>query len=293
MPHCDVLVIGHASKDINIAPDGEERSVGGAVVYSSVALKHIDAGVMAVTKVNEADRAALDIFTSNGVPVTARPSQKTTSIRNTYHTADRERRTCEALAMADPFDVADLPDGVSTDLYYLGGLMRGEFPEPFMLALAERGPVAADAQAFLRVNHDGAMSFEDWPRKRELIPVLTYLKTDAAEAEVLTGESDRETAAKTLCEWGADEVMLTHNAEVLVCTQGGLHRAPFTPRNLTGRTGRGDTCFATYCYWRQRHSAAEACRFAAALTSLKMECPGPFSGTRDDVRRVLDERYGS
>lgn len=33
--------------------------------------------------------------------------------------------------------------------------------------------------------------FEDWKEKKELLPYITFLKTDAAEAEILTGLTDR------------------------------------------------------------------------------------------------------
>ncbi len=291
MPHYDMLILGHVSKDINITPESEERAVGGAVVFSSIAAKRSGANILALTKLHEDDLPALDIFGRFDVPVVHQPSARTTSIRNTYHTADRERRTCEGLAMADPFQLEDIPEDTTADLYYLGGLMRGEFPEKLMGALAERGPVAMDVQGFLRVNEAGTMSFRDWPRKRELLPVITRLKTDAAEAEILTGIDDPEHAARTLHEWGPAEVMLTHTAGVTVCADDKISFAPFTARNLSGRTGRGDTCFASYCSWRREHSPEEAGRFAAALTSLKMEQPGPFAGTPGDVEQVLAERY--
>ena len=41
------------------------------------------------------------------------------------------------------------------------------------------------------------------------------LKTDTAEAEILTGQTDRFVAAKMLHEWGAKEVVITNSAEVL------------------------------------------------------------------------------
>ena len=286
----DIVVLGHVSKDINIAPDGEERSVGGAVVYSSVALHHIGADVLAVTKLNPADLPVLEVFEAHGVPVLHRPSTRTTSIRNTYHTADRERRTCEALSQADPFEAADVPEGVDAGLYYLGGLIRGEFPEAFVAAMAERGDVALDVQGFLRVSENGPMVFRDWQRKRDILPLIHYLKTDAAEAEILTGVKEPERAAAVLHEWGADEVMVTHNQGVLVYADGCAHLAPWTARNLSGRTGRGDTCFATYCYWRRDHDAAQACTFAATLTSLKMERPGPFTGSAEEVQAAIEER---
>ena len=58
-------------------------------------------------------------------------------------------------------------------------------------------------------------------------------------------------------------------------TQQGLH-LPHQARNLSGRTGRGDTTFAGYIAERQRGSVEEALNFCTALVSLKMETPGPF-----------------
>jgi len=286
--HLDIVVFGHVSKDINIAPGSEERSVGGAVVYSSVALRHLGAQVLAVTKLNPADVSVLEVFAAHGVPAVHRPSANTTSIRNTYHSADRERRTCEALSQADAFETADVPEDASTDLYYLGGLIRGEFPEDFVAAVTERGKTALDVQGFLRVSEDGPMVFRDWGRKRQILPMLHYLKTDAAEAEILTGVREPERAARILHEWGANEVMLTHSEGVLVYAEGRAHFAPWTARNLSGRTGRGDTCFAAYCHRRRDHDASQACAFAAALTSLKMERPGPFAGSVQEVQAAME-----
>ncbi len=36
MQHHDLLILGAVSKDFNITPENEERSIGGAAVYSSV-----------------------------------------------------------------------------------------------------------------------------------------------------------------------------------------------------------------------------------------------------------------
>ena len=86
-----------------------------------------------------------------------------------------------------------------------------------------------------------------------------------------------------LAEMGAKEVMVTHNTEVIVLVEGKTYRAPFNPSNLSGRTGRGDTCFASYMARRLTHGPEEAVRYAAALTSMKMEKPGRFTGTMNDV----------
>ena len=76
---------------------------------------------------------------------------------------------------------------------------------------------------------------------------------------------------------------------VMVCHQGNIHTAPFTNVNNSGRTGRGDTTFAAYLAWRQDHDAAESTRFAAALCSLKMEKPGVFRGTLEEVLKRMEQ----
>ncbi len=58
-------------------------------------------------------------------------------------------------------------------------------------------------------------------------------------------------------------------------------------RSLAGRTGRGDTCFATYVGRRLSASPEEATRLAAAVTTLKQERPGPWRGTLAQVEAVL------
>ena len=59
------------------------------------------------------------------------------------------------------------------------------------------------------------------------------------------------------------------------------------PRSLAGRTGRGDTCFATYVGKRLSASPEEACQWAAAITTLKQEQPGPWHGKIEDVKALL------
>ena len=161
-----------------------------------------------------------------------------------------------------------------------------------MEACAARGDVGLDVQGMMRFrNDDGTLELRDWPEKRLYLPLIRYLKTDAAEAEILTGTDDREKAAFTLCEWGAKEVLITHNTEAIVCDGMQIFRAPLRPRNLTGRTGRGDTTFAGYLCERLHQDIPTALTFAAALVSLKMETPGPFKGARQDVLDYIEQFY--
>ena len=289
----DIVMIGHVSKDIIVDHGGSESHVvGGPVVYSSASAVRSGARVLVVSRCAREDRGELDVIEENGAELVALSSAETTSIRNVYHTADREKRTVTLLSRADPFTADEVPD-VSTAIFHLAGLFVGELPDSIIEPLAARAPVALDAQGVLRAEEDGALLFRDWAGKRDYLPLITYFKTDAAEAEILTGTDDRERAAAQLCDWGAREVMITHNSEVIVGAGGRIYRAPLTPKNLSGRTGRGDTCFAAYLARRLSADIHESVEYAAALVSLKMERPGPFRGTMEEVAaRMLEHARG-
>jgi sugar/nucleoside kinase (ribokinase family) len=123
----------------------------------------------------------------------------------------------------------------------------------------------------------------------EALAHVTYLKVDRAEAELLTGETDMRVAARQLAAYGpsGSEVVVTQSSGITVYANGQIHQAPFTSRSLAGRTGRGDTCFAVYVGKRLNASPEEAARFAAAVTTLKQERPGPWRGTLADVKALL------
>ena len=289
----DTMIIGQITLDHNIDYDGREEFInGGAVTFSGYAAAAIGHSVAVVPK---GDVKVIDpdkVFSQSRVErVFAVDSDTYTEMQNTYFTADRERRRCLNTKGIEPYQPSDLPDA-DAKIYHLGGLVAGDFPGAFVKACAARGDVGLDVQGMMRFrNDDGTLQLRDWPEKKEYLPLIRYLKTDAAEAEILTGTDNREKAAFLLCEWGAKEVLITHNTEALVCDGSRIYRSPLRPRNLTGRTGRGDTTFAGYLCERLDHDIPTALEFAAALVSLKMETPGPFKGTRQDVLDYIEQFY--
>ncbi len=288
----DIIMVGHVSQDILIDHTNFRQDVtGGAVVYSSHAAAAAGKQVRVITKLSDADRSILDPLQHPLIEWVVLPSSASTSIKNTYFTADKEKREVVLISQADPFSIDEVQG--EAPVFHLAGLFAGEIPDTFIEPLSKRGKVALDAQGVLRcLDEQENLAFNDWKRKRELLPLITYFKTDAAEAQILTGLEDRREAALLLHSWGAHEVMLTHNSEVMVCSEGAIYTAPYTNANSSGRTGRGDTTFAAYLAWRAEHSAQEATQFAAALCSMKMENPGVFRGTRDQVikRMQLDNQ---
>lgn len=292
MKEYDLMIVGPATRDVNIDYTGvEDRRVGGAVTFCTPAARAANPKVFAAVKIAEADRDIMDEFHMPEEDKALLASKKTTLMRNEYFTADRERRNSSCPAQSDPIVPSDIPD-VPCKLYHLAGLLFGDFPNELIEFLKTRGMVSADAQGFLRHNEGGKMCFHDWTDKLKYLPYIDFLKTDAAEAEILTGLTDRKEAAKLLYSWGAKEIVISHNSEMLAYDGKEFYTCPVKARNLTGRTGRGDTTFGSYLAMRMAGATVpEALLYATACVSLKMETPGAFTGTKADVEAYIAEFY--
>ena len=284
MSQFDSLIIGEVAQDTNVDYDGTTvQAVGGAVYYSGFAAANIGhkTAVLPKADTTQVDLAAAFAPAPN---VTVYPLHSKASFvtKNVYHTPDRERRTSTVDSVIEPYRPEEVPE-IDAAIWHLAGLVGGDIPNEMIPYAAQHAMVAIDVQTMLRWVENGSMVYHDWAEKREMLPYVRFLKTDAAEAEILTGLTDRAEAAKLLYAWGAKEVLITHNTEIYTC--------PIKARNLSGRTGRGDTTFAGYINERLTSDIPTALRFATALVSLKMETPGPFSGTRGDVEAYLKEFY--
>ncbi|MBR3684859.1 MAG: ribokinase [Clostridia bacterium] len=290
----DVLTIGHISLDFNIDYlDNQIVEVGGAVIYSSAAAYALGHKVGAVTKLAQKDSERLSALVIPKEDIFCSDSEFSTSIRNKYFTADKERRACTCISQADPFDIKDIPQ-VDAEIYHFAGLIYGDFDGKLIKELAKKGKVAVDVQATLRHqdrNDGGRMYFEDWAEKKELLPYIDFLKTDAAEAEILTGCSDRKQAAKMLYDWGAKEICITHNTEVLAYDGKNYYTCPIKARNLSGRSGRGDTTFASYITERLHNDIPTSLLWATATVSLKMEKPGALQVDRSAIEDYINQFY--
>lgn len=282
----DILMIGHFAKDQVIVDGRGETMSGGAVYYGAVALRRIGVSVAVVTRLHPADFGRLEELDREGIQVFATPAPETSGIANDYDSTNMERRVCKPLGFAGPFRRQDLPD-LSARIYYVGPIIAGEVDLPLLEALAARGPVGLDVQGFVRVREGDDLVFRQWPEMAEGLSHVTFLKVDRAEAELLAGRTDLPAAARRLAEYGPREVVVTQSSGVTVFADGDIYSAPFTPRSLAGRTGRGDTCFATYLGKRLTASPEEATRWAAAITTLKQEQSGPWRGKLADVEKLL------
>jgi sugar/nucleoside kinase (ribokinase family) len=292
MKEYDVMIVGPATRDVNIDYTGEEsRIVGGAVTFCTPAAAAAGASVFAAVKAAPQDGEVLRAFRLPEEDRAILPSRYTTEMRNQYFTADREKRKASCPAQSDPILPEEIPP-ISRKLTHLAGLLYGDFPNELLDSLKNQSRLTADIQGFLRCNENGSLVFHDWADKRKYLPYFDILKTDAAEAEILTGLSDRREAARQLLLWGVPEVLISYNTEMLAYDGKTMCAFPVKSRNLSGRTGRGDTVFGSYIAMRALGAGMEeARRYATACVCLKMETPGPFAGTRADVEAYLRAFY--
>jgi sugar/nucleoside kinase (ribokinase family) len=175
---------------------------------------------------------------------------------------------------------------VAPCLVHLGGLSDREFTLAFMEALKGQGfRLSVDMQSFVwRVNPASKkIDYRDVPEKRDIFRMADYVKLDVNEAKWLTGTTDLSIAAEMLDGWGSRETVITRADGVLARFDGNNYFERFCNRGIQGRTGRGDTLIGAYLARRLDYSVRESLRFAAVLTSIKMEAKGPFRGTIAEV----------
>jgi sugar/nucleoside kinase (ribokinase family) len=282
----DIAFIGHMCFDEVIPYQGTPRvAPGSAVLCGALAAARVGKSVAVVTQMALRDQNILEPLRQNGVALHVIPSAETTYMKVVHTSTDVDERQIYQLANAGFFSLADLPP-LAARRVHLAGITDQEFDLDFIRGLKEKGHcLSADMQSFVRqvqpVTHQ--ITFQDVTAKMEIVRQMDMVKLDIVEAKVLTGTDDLAKAARLIEFWGCPEVVITQADGVLAQVNGQTFYEKFSNRSMVGRTGRGDTTFAAYLARRLDHGVPESLKFAAALVSIKMETPGPFSGTLADV----------
>lgn len=286
MNHTDITFIGHMAVD-ELRLFGKEpyEAPGSAVLCGALAAARIGQNVAVITRMNRADVHLIKSMVDANIQITVIDAPLTTRMVVIHHTANVDERDLIQTHSAGFFSLADIPD-LNSDVVHLAGITDQEFNLPFIKSIKGRASVlSADMQSFVRQVDvtTGNVTFGDVAQKKEIVALLDKVKLDVVEAKILTGSDDLSVAAQEISSWGCNEVVITRADGVLARVNGVTLFEKFTNKNVSGRTGRGDTTFAAYLAWRREHTVAESLKFASALVSIKMETPGPFNGTLQDV----------
>jgi sugar/nucleoside kinase (ribokinase family) len=245
-----------------------------------------------VTRLSKEDIRVVDALVKLGIDVFPTYTPYSTDMRLYYPTSNVDERTLSVTHTAGVF-TTDQVEHLEARAFLINASTRGEVDLDVIQALRKKEALlSADAQGFVRIiAQDGTLVYDGWPEKLQILPYIDILKTDAVEAEIMTGEKNIKTAAHMLAGWGPKEIVLTHRDGLLVFAGGQFHEAIFRPAQLVGRSGRGDTCIASYVAKRLTALPREATVWAAAVTSLKMEAEGPIKRKVEDVAEMIRRVY--
>jgi len=280
----DICCIGHITLDRVVTPRSEMHMAGGTAFYFSSALQNLNIDYLLVTSVAESEMGYVDALRDSGITVWAYPSPQTVYFENIY-AENQDSRKQKVLQQADPFSREQLTE-VEAKTFHLGPLLAGDIPVDLIKYLASKGRVSLDAQGYLRKVVRKKVHLVDWPSKQKVLQYVDILKADEAEMAVLTGCNDVKTGTKILADWGVKEVVITNGSMGSAIYSGGTlyDIQAYTPKAVIDATGCGDTYMAGYLYQRVKGAGIQqAGQFAAAMASLKMESPGPFTGTENEI----------
>jgi sugar/nucleoside kinase (ribokinase family) len=288
----DICCIGHITLDKIITPKQTIYMPGGTSYYFSHGISHLNdwKNYKLVTSLAPSEYSSVDELTGKGLNVEIIPSKKTVYFENSYG-INQNNRTQRVLAKADPFTVEKIQN-IEAKIFHLGSLLSDDFSLDVIKYLSKKGTLSVDAQGYLREVRGENVYPIDWCEKKEALKYVHILKVNEHEAKVLTGLDDYQAAARQLAEWGVKEVLLTLGSEgSIIYAENSFYYIPaYPPKEVVDATGCGDTYMLGYLYMRNKGASyEEAGCFAAALSTVKLEKSGPFSGTEEDAWKIIKD----
>ncbi|MBN1543352.1 hypothetical protein JW992_14525 [candidate division KSB1 bacterium] len=290
----DLAIIGNYTKDTIVSSTGTRIVDGGGFNYGCHVAAMMGLRTAAVTRLDMADSHVVDALVRLGVDPYPVYTNQSTLMRLYYPTADVDNRILTVEATAGSF-TPDHVEPLKARAFLINASVRGEVPVDVIRVLkAKKTQVVADAQGFVRIiGKDKNLVFDPWEGKEEILSLIDVLKADIVEGKTLTGLSDPREQAIKLAEFGPSEIVLTHRDGLVVWDGESIYEAPFRPKQLIGRSGRGDTCIAAYMARRLDATPAQATVWAAAVTSLKMEAEGPILRKVAEVENLIRDHYAA
>ena len=286
----DITLIGNYTKDTVVTPAETKYVDGGGFNYGAHAAVALGAKTAAITRLKNNDQHVVENLTSVGVDVFPTYTDQSTHIELIYPGDDFDERTLIMPKSAGSFS-PDQFENIDSKNFLVNASIRDEFRLETLFELKKKGSlIGIDLQGFIRTkNSKNVLINSPWEEKEEALGLTHYLKADGVEAEFLTGESDIISAAKILNSYGPKEVIITHKDGVLVYADNQIFEEPFKLEKIIGRSGRGDTCGASYVYMRLTSDPGESTKWAAAATSLKMESDTPLKRTKHEIEDRANE----
>ena len=283
--HYDITLIGNYTKDKIVTPSEIKYVDGGGFNYGAHAAIALGAKTAAITRLKKNDQHVIENLTKVGIDAFPTYTESSTHMELIYPTDNFDERTLVMSKSAGSF-TSDQFENIESEIFLVNASVRDEFRIKTLIDLKKKGSlIGIDLQGFIRTREKNHVLINSsWEVKKEALELTHYLKADGVEAEFLTGESDLVSAAKILKSYGPKEVIITHKDGVLVYDGNRVYQEPFILDKIIGRSGRGDTCGASYVYKRLSLDPEQSIKWAAAATSLKMESDTPLKKSTDEIK---------
>ena len=285
-----IYLIGNPTRDRIVSETIVEKTLGGTVLYAGLFLARSG---FPVSVVGKGDREMLAWMRSRGIDTDHFTlSNRITTFENRYGPEGRR----QSARPGSKIRINEVPKSVFRARAALVGAVMGEV-DPQVLQLPRSGIMMLDAQGFLR--HPGSRD-QVILRADDLLKAAVegcdILKTDASEAEVITGTGDNRESALLLHQTGANIVIVTMAAEGCGIYDGRRWiriRAPSL--QAVDSTGAGDVFDAAFlAAYLQNGDALEAGCFAASAAALSVTGIGTAAvPSAKEAREVMASYYRS
>lgn len=288
----EVVIFGNYTKDTIITLFETKQVDGGGFNYGAHALALLGLNVAAVTRLSQLDTHVVDKITKLGVHVYPEYTTHSTHMVLNYPSDNPDDRILTCTQTAGSFTIDQFKE-LEARAFLINASIRDEVPIEIVKYLSKKKALlVADVQGFIRIrSNDGQLVHAPWPEMVKVLKHIDVLKADIVEARSLTGISNIRAAARKLSEFGPKEIVITHGKGILVFAQERYYEAEFHPKMTKGRSGRGDTCIASYMGKRLFVPPVEAIKWSAAVTSLKLENEGPILRDINEVKKLVNEKY--
>src|SRR5512136_369822 len=187
----DLVILGNYTKDTIVSPTGTRMVDGGGFNYGAHVACMMGLKTAAVTRLSKEDIRVVDALIQLGVVVFPTYTPHSTTLRLYYPTSNVDERVISVTQTAGAF-TPDQVKGLHARAFLINGSIRGEVGLEVIEELrTKNAPLAADVQGFIRIiAPDGTLTYDAWPEKQQILSHFDILKTDAVEAEMLTGIAD-------------------------------------------------------------------------------------------------------
>ena len=294
------LIVGSATVDEQVAPDGVPRlQLGGVVTYAGAAFAQGGLSPIAVCNIGGPWAvAARGLLAKLDIRLCGGHSEAMTSFRNTVGPDGERKQDLVSMARAIDADaIARALEGVERPHVHLGPLHGEDISEAALHAVAARAEtVTLDVQGLLRASaigavreqaahvlpHALAVSRVVKAGQEELAALLTALEPDAGTGDPPSlklrrtsrgsGIGGKRTAERLLQEYDIDELVVTCGSAGGYVVSSHSDKTTFSAapiERLRDTTGAGDVFFAEYLVARLYEGATvrEACERAARVAA--------------------------